>query len=222
MDRRLEAKCVNKPVEGKAPGDGFDRGSLLTDGVIWLAGGVYFFVKLIRYTFLFWLPLYMTQHLHYGPTEAGYTSSLYELVGFSGAVLAGFASDRIFQSRRFPVAALMLWGLAVLSLIHPLIATPGHVFNAFSIALIGAATYGPDTLLAGATAQDLGRTLRAGTAAGFIDGLGSIGQLCSPIVVAFVSRRFGWDALFYLFVAFAAIGGFLLASKWNYRAQMPG
>ena len=190
------------------------------DGTIWLAGSVYFFVKLIRYAFLFWLPLYMTQHLHYGPTEAGYTSSLYELVGFSGAVLAGFVSDHMFQSRRFPVAALMLWILALLTLLHPMVAEGRHVFNAISIALLGAATYGPDTLIAGATAQDLGGRRRAGTAAGFIDGCGSIGQLCSPFVVALVSRRFGWDGLFYVFVALAAAAGSLLIPKWNYRVAL--
>lgn len=219
-NRLLQTNSGGTCKQRRVPGYDFSLRSLFTDGAIWFAGAVYFFVKLIRYAFLFWLPLYMTQHLGYGPKEAGYTSSLYELVGFSGAILAGFASDRLFESRRFPVAALMLWALAFLSLIHPMIAGRGHVFNAFGIALIGAATYGPDTLIVGATAQDLGRTVRAGTAAGFIDGFGSIGQLCSPFVVSFVSQRFGWDALFYLFVAFAAIGGLLLITKWNYRTAL--
>ena len=61
----------------------------------------------------------MTQHLKYSVQDAGYTSSLYELVGFLGAIIAGYASEKLFQSRRFPVGALMLWGLALTALILP-------------------------------------------------------------------------------------------------------
>jgi len=181
---------------------------------------MYFFLKLTRYSFLFWLPLYMTQHLGYAPREAGYTSSLYELVGFAGAIAAGYASDKLFQSRRFPVGALMLWGLALASLAQPTLAIWGHGWNAVGISLIGVMTYGPDTLMSGAAAQDVGTQEGAGTAAGLIDGVGSIGQLLSPYVVALVAGHFGWDIVFYLFVVFSLVGGLLLATRWNYTVEI--
>jgi len=190
---------------------------LLRDRTIWIISAMYFFLKLTRYAFIFWLPVYMTQHLHYSVGEAGYTSSLYELVGFSGAIIAGYASDKLLQSRRFPVGAVMLCGLAVVSLIHPMLAARGHWGNALGISLIGIMTFGPDTLMSGAAAQDVGSQQGAATAAGFIDGVGSIGQIFSPYVVAFVTEKYGWDALFYLFVAFALIGTCLLATRWNYK-----
>ena len=192
---------------------------LLSDKSVWIISAMYFFLKLTRYSFLFWLPVYMTQHLGYAPREAGYTSSLYELVGFSGAIVAGYASDRLFQSRRFPVGALMLWGLALASLAQPTLAAWGHTWNAVSISLIGIMTYGPDTLMSGAAAQDVGSQEGAGTAAGLIDGVGSIGQLFSPYVVALVAERFGWNVLFYSFVVFSLIGGGLLATRWNYKVH---
>ncbi len=193
--------------------------SLLSDPAIWIIGTMFFFLNLTRYSFLFWLPLYMTQHLGYSTVEAGYTSSLYELVGFSGAILAGYASEKLFQSRRFPVGAIMMWGLALMSLVHPTMAALGHISNALGISLIGIMTYGPDTLMSGAAAQDIGSAEGAATAAGFIDGVGHIGQILSPFVVAFVTSKYGWDVLFYVFVVFALIGGGLLATKWNYRAH---
>jgi MFS transporter, OPA family, sugar phosphate sensor protein UhpC len=192
---------------------------LLSDGSVWIISAMYFFLKLTRYSFLFWLPIYMIQHLGYAPREAGYTSSLYELVGFGGAIVAGYASDRLFQSRRFPVGAIMLWGLALVSLAHPTLAHWGHTWNAVGISLIGIMTYGPDTLMSGAAAQDVGAEAGAGTAAGLIDGVGSIGQLFSPYVVALAAGHFGWDFLFYLFVGFSLLGGGLLATRWNYRAR---
>ena len=192
---------------------------LLSDGSVWIIGAMYFFLKLTRYSFLFWLPLYMIQHLGYAPREAGYTSSLYELVGFSGAIVAGYASDKLFQSRRFPVGAIMLWGLALVSLAQPALAARGHAWNAVGISLIGIMTYGPDTVMSAAAAQDVSSREGAGTAAGFIDGMGSVRQLFSPFVVALVAERFGWNVLFYLFVVFSLIGGGLLATKWNYKAH---
>jgi OPA family glycerol-3-phosphate transporter-like MFS transporter len=192
---------------------------LLFDKSVWIISAMYFFLKLTRYSFLFWLPIYMTQHLGYAPREAGYTSALYELVGFSGAIVAGYASDRLFQSRRFPVGAVMLWGLALVSLAQPTLAAWGHTWNAVGISLIGIMTYGPDTLMSGAAAQDVGSQEGAATAAGLIDGVGSIGQLFSPYVVTLVAARFGWNVLFYLFVVFSLIGGGLLATRWNYKAH---
>jgi OPA family sugar phosphate sensor protein UhpC-like MFS transporter len=193
--------------------------SLLSDRTIWIIGAMYFLLKVTRYSFLFWLPIYMIQNLGYGPQEAGYTSSLYELVGFSGAIAAGYASDKLFQSRRFPVGAIMLWGLAFACLAQPILATVGHVWNAVGISLIGIMTYGPDTLMSGAAAQDIGTQEGAGTAAGLIDGVGSVGQVFSPYIVALVTFHFGWNTLFHVFVVLSLIGGGLLATRWNYQAN---
>jgi sugar phosphate permease len=190
--------------------------ALFLDRTLWIISAMYFFLKIIRYAFIFWLPVYMTESLHYSVAEAGYTSSVYELVGFSGAIIAGYVSDKLLQSRRFPVGAVMLWGLALASLIHPMLAARGHWGNALGISLIGIMTFGPDTLMSGAAAQDVGSQRGAATAAGFINGVGSIGQIFSPFLVALVTEKYGWNALFYLIVAFASIGGCLLATRWNY------
>ncbi|MFQ5789103.1 MAG: MFS transporter [Acidobacteriota bacterium] len=190
---------------------------ILAEPAVWTIAVAYFFIKMTRYSFLFWLPLYMTEHLRYQVAEAGYVSALYEMVGFSGAILAGYASDKLMQSRRFPVGAVMLWGLAVVCFLHPLMAAEGRVGLAVWIALVGIMTYGPDTLMSGAAAQDLGSPSGSGTAAGLINGVGSLGQLVSPFLVALVTNHYGWDNLFSLFVVFALFGGGLLATRWSYR-----
>lgn len=210
---------VAPQTSGSSAPSGPIRSRLLSNRAVWVIALMYFFLKLTRYAFLFWLPLYMTERLGYSVGEAGYASSLYELVGFLGAILAGYASDKLMQSRRFPVGAVMLWGLALVSLIQPLVATRGHWQNDLGIGLIGIMTYGPDTLMSGAAAMDTGSARQAATAAGIINGVGSVGQLLSPYVVACVAGRYGWDPLFHLFVVFALIGGTLLATKWNYNVH---
>ncbi|HJO03334.1 MAG TPA: MFS transporter [Acidobacteriota bacterium] len=189
---------------------------MLLDPGIWPIAAMYFFLKMTRYSFLFWLPLYMTEHIGYEAGEAGYTAALYELVGFVGAIGAGYVSDRLLNARRYPVGAVMLWALGLVCLLQPLAATGGRLSVAVWIAAVGIFTYGPDTLMSGAAAQDVGSAAHAGKAAGVINGVGSFGQLCSPFIVAYVTEAYGWDQLFYLFVILAWIGAALLTARWNY------
>jgi len=190
--------------------------------VVWITGSTYFLVKLTRYVFIFWLPLYMVEALSYEKAAAGYASSVYELVGFTGVILAGFLSDKVFQSRRFPIAAIMLYGLAVACLFHPHFAAMGMFWNCASIGLIGMLTFGPDAIMSGPAAQDLGSQRGAAMATGIINGLGSFGQIISPLLVAVVSgSRFGWDGVFYVFVALALISATSMATLWRYTGDRP-
>jgi sugar phosphate permease len=188
---------------------------LLRKPSLWMVSVSYFFLELCRYALMFWLPLYMVERLKYSVEISGYVSSLYELVGIVGAVAAGYASDRFAQSRRAPVAALMLWGLACVMLTQPALGRAGVGGTAIAIALAGILSYGPDTLLSGACAQDIGEAKAAATASGFVDGIGHLGALFSPYVVVYVSERYGWDRLFPLFAAVAVLAGAALLPMWN-------
>jgi sugar phosphate permease len=184
--------------------------TVLANPKIQLIALVYAILKLTRYSFLYWLPLYMTEHLSYSTEEAGYSSAAYELIGFAGVVGAGYLSDRVFQSRRFPVAALMLAVLALACLAHPLLSASSRFGNLVGIAIIGAMTFGPDTLLGGAGAQDAAPPEAVATAAGFINAVGSLGQIFSPYIVVHAVRLYGWSNLFYFFAALALSGAVVL------------
>lgn len=177
---------------------------------------MYFTVKLARYVFLFWLPFYMTQGLGYGAAEAGYTSSIFEFVGFGGVVLAGYVSDHAARGRRFPVGALMMFLLSALCLAHPLLASTGRWGNIIGISFIGMMTFGADALMAGAGVQDVVRREVTATAGGFTNAVGSLGQVLSPFVASMVSAQFGWNAVFYVLVVITLAGGCILATQWNF------
>jgi sugar phosphate permease len=188
---------------------------LLCKPSLWTIGISYFFLELCRYGLMFWLPYYMVQQLHYNVAPAGYVSSLYELIGIVGALLAGYISDRFNQSRRAPVSAVMLCGLGLVMLFQPVLARSGLVGIGLAISLAGLLSYGPDTLLSGAAAQDVGETRLAATASGLIDGIGHLGALFSPYVVISISERYGWDRLFVVFAATAFVAGIVLLPMWN-------
>ncbi len=192
---------------------------VLAHSAVWVTGAMYFLLKMTRYAILFWTPLYLVEHLGIDSVTAGVTSSWYELVGFFGAVFAGYVSDKLFSARRFPVGSLMLLGLAAACYLEPTLVAWGQYGPALAMSLMGFMTYGPDTLMTGAGAMDIGTPRRAATTAGVINGMGSCGQLISPFVVTYMKNAYGWDSIFYLFFGCALVGAALLATKWNFGGR---
>jgi sugar phosphate permease len=190
---------------------------LLSSKSLWAIGSAYFFLELCRYALMFWLPFYLVNQLHFELGVSGYVSSLYELAGVAGALLAGYISDRYMQSRRAPVSALMMCGFGVMALLPVFHPQPGLVFAAIGISFAGILTYGPDTLLSGAAAQDIGRGVSTATSSGLIDGLGHLGSLLSPYMVIYVSAHYGWNLLFLLFSFAALLSAASLIPIWRMR-----
>lgn len=192
---------------------------VLKNSATWIAAAMYFFVKFIRYAFLFWLPLYFSEALKYSDQQAGYTSIAYEAFGFFGILTAGYLSDYLFKSRRFPVSSLMLFALAIVLALQPLLSSFGTTTTIISIGLIGFFNYGPDSLMSASAAMDIGKNRGAAFAAGLINGVGSAGQLLSPLIVAYISGKFGWNTLFQFLVVLSLIAALLLILKWNYGKE---
>jgi sugar phosphate permease len=192
---------------------------LLRKRSLWMVSLSYFFLELARYAFLFWLPLYMVERLHYSLRLSGYLSSFYELVGILGALIAGYASDRLAQSRRAAVAAVMLCGLGCSLFCQPFLSRFGPVGIAFIVSLAGIFCYGPDTLLSGALAQDIGGEKAAATATGLVEGIGHVGALFSPYVAVYISKYYGWDLLFPVLAASAFVAAIALVPIWNFAPQ---
>ncbi len=191
---------------------------LLKNTALWIYSSCYMILKMMRYAFLFWLPIYLEKSLDYGVSDAGYISSVYELIGFFGVILAGYASDKLFNSRRFSTISIMMIGLALVCLIHPYLVSIGKMGTVISIALIGMATYGPDSLICTAGSMDVGGKKGTGMAAGIINGMGSIGQMFSGFIVVAINEKFGWDSLFDFFVIMSLLGGGLAALKWKFKS----
>jgi sugar phosphate permease len=192
---------------------------LLRKRSLWMVSLSYFFLELTRYAFLFWLPLYMVERLRYSLRLSGYLSSFYELVGILGALIAGYASDRLAGSRRAAVAAVMLCGLGCSLFCQPFLSRFGPVGIALIVSLAGLFCYGPDTLLSGALAQDIGEEKAAATATGLVEGIGHLGALFSPYVAVYISKRYGWDLLFPILAACAFVAAIALLPIWNFAPQ---
>jgi sugar phosphate permease len=195
-----------------------DRRAVAMSATVWWYGGSYFFIKLIRYSLLFWLPYYLETVLGYGSGEAGYFSTSFEIGGVAGTIALGALSDRLRGVARSVLCAVSLVGLAVALFAYTKVGGGSHAANFVSMAVVGALLYGPDALLSGAAAQDLGGPRAAALAIGMINGLGSVGAVSQELVTRGVSHAFGWNGVFYVLLVSAIAAAHLLVPTFRTTA----
>ena len=184
---------------------------LLSNPRIRIISSVYFFLKMTRYTLLFWLPNYLISDLGYRATSAGHMASYFELFGFLGPLAAGYAVQRYFNRRRMTLGACLLFALAFICLVHPMVAGSSAAGLILSIALMGIFIHGADILMSGMAVLDAVPQELHGRAAGLVNAIGSVGQALSPLLITVYVSHLGWTKLFDLFVFFALVAGTICA-----------
>ena len=175
----------------------------------------YFFLKFLRYALLMWLPFYYLEGLHFSQQTAGYMSSSFELGGMVGTPLIGYASDRYFKGRRDLTSAWFMAGASVMLVVCVAFAQGGVLVNATSMVAVGVLVIGPDSILSGTIAQDLGSASPMGPQvigmlAGLINSVGSCGSIFQSYATAYISERYGWGVLFSIFVACSTLSALIL------------
>ncbi len=128
-------------------------------------------------------------------------------------MVVGRLSDLYAPARRRELGSLFIVGLAGALLLYIQAAPTGPAINFGAMALVGFFLFGPDSLISGATAQEMGGPRSAATAAGMINGMGSVGAVLQGRVTSVLSGRFGWNALYYFFVGLALVAAAML--RWG-------
>jgi sugar phosphate permease len=185
---------------------------------VWILGTSYFFMKVTRYAFLLWLVFYGETFLHYPKSTAVNVSLVFEMGGILGAVSIGLFSDRVMGGRRFPVGIASLVCLGVALFAYGQASQSGIGANIACLAAIGFFLYGPDAILSGAAAQDLGGPVAAATAAGIINGMGSIGPALGNEFWTAYSTSHSWNAAFGLLGWGAIASAIILTPLWRVGA----
>ncbi len=172
----------------ETPGDaGWTRQVIIS---VLLVGLFYFFVKFIRYALLSWAPYFLK--LNFGLTggEAGFLSIVFDVAGIAGVVASGWISDRFFHSRRAKLSLLLIIGMLGACLLLATVGPSGVWIFTGSMALIGFTLFGPDALMSGTAAIDIGAK-RAGLAAGIINGTGQIGAVVQELLIGSLYKTGG-------------------------------
>ncbi len=183
-------------------------------------GAVYFFIKPTRYAILFWGPLYVSESLGTGMAESAFINAAFFLAGPFSVLAAGYASDKIFQSRRMPYCVISMFTLSILLFFfNDLASVHSSLVSAGLLFLVGFLIYGPDSLVSATAAVDFGTRKGASTASGIINGMGSIGAIAGGTIPGFFKESWGWDGVFMFLSASVLIASLLMISKWN---ALPG
>jgi MFS transporter, OPA family, glycerol-3-phosphate transporter len=181
---------------------------------IWLLAFAYFSVKLTRYVFYFWGPKYVNESLGSGAYASAMTAAAMPIGGFIGVIITGYVSDKAFGSRRAPVAVLSLLATAGI-----LFAGMNPIHNVwvmgFFFFAVGAFLFGPDSLISSTASIDFGTKRGAGTATGFVNGIGSIGQILGGWLPGRITTAGNWTPIFVVMLLGLIISALILTPLWR-------
>uniref|UniRef100_A0A671SK71 Solute carrier family 37 member 1 n=1 Tax=Sinocyclocheilus anshuiensis TaxID=1608454 RepID=A0A671SK71_9TELE len=160
------------------------------------------FAKLVSYTFLFWLPLYITKAAHLDAKKAGDLSTLFDVGGIVGGILAGVISDKL--GKRATTCAVMLLLAAPTLYGFSMMSQFGLGPTIGMLLVCGGLVNGPYALITTAVSAGLGthKSLKGNaralsTVTAIIDGTGSIGAAVGPLLAGLLSSQ-GWDQVLYM------------------------
>ncbi|XP_061817670.1 glucose-6-phosphate exchanger SLC37A2 isoform X2 [Nerophis lumbriciformis] len=163
------------------------------------------FAKLVSYTFLYWLPLYISNVAHFDAKEAGDMSTLFDVGGIVGGIMAGLVSD--YTGGRATTCCVMLLAAAPMLFLYNSIGQRSLGTTIGMLLLCGGLVNGPYALITTAVSADLGthESLRGNsralsTVTAIIDGTGSVGAALGPLLAGVISP-YGWNNVFYMLIS---------------------
>lgn len=203
---------------------------MIRNPVILVIAGIEFFSGFLRNAIMQWYPI-MAKEVGLGESvrfgEAFVSKNWGMLLccaGILGGVFAGVISDRVFDSRRGPVASILYAGMLVGALIMTtLLGSPllGWMVVFMSLCIIG--VHG---MLSGTASMDFGGRKNVGVAVGLIDGCVYLGTAAQSLLLGNILPKgadtksaanwMNWP----LAMIPAALLGLILATRvWNARAK---
>ncbi|MET9518201.1 MFS transporter [Streptomyces sp. NPDC002994] len=214
-DAGLDEHTDDAPASTEAPavtGLALYRDTL-RDRMVLTLGLAYFLLKPARYAILLWGPVIVSRRLpEIDKVGATLIPVAFGVAGVLAPVLVGWLSDRVFQSRRVPACVIALGVLTgALALFMPLTAAGSAQVMIAVLAVIGLSVYAADAMISCVAAVDFGSAKGAGTAAGLVNGCGSVGAILGGLLPGFLSG----EALFTGFAGAALLAGLLMLPHWN-------
>ncbi|XP_059912340.1 glucose-6-phosphate exchanger SLC37A2 [Gadus macrocephalus] len=178
------------------------------------------FAKLVSYTFLYWLPLYISNVAHFDAKAAGDMSTLFDVGGILGGIAAGVVSD--YSGGRATTCCAMLLLAAPMLFLYNYVGQTSIATTVVMLLVCGGLVNGPYALITTAVSADLGtheslqgNSRALSTVTAIIDGTGSIGAAIGPLLAGLISPT-GWNNVFYMLIS-ADVLACLFLSRLMYK-----
>ncbi len=203
----LPATNTGKKSDDKVSRSKFLKAMVWTNRWIWTLCFANIFVYVMRMGILDWGPKFLTEARHMSLALAAISVTIFEVLAIVGTIAAGWCTDHIFKGKAHRMCLVCMVG--AVTFLSLFIFLPDLPF-AVSIAILSGAgffIYGPQALIGIAEAS--------ATANGLAGIFGYVGSFVSAIAVGIVADAFGWNMVFYLFIAVGIIGALTFVTMWN-------
>lgn len=199
--------------ETETKGLGWTKDVVIT---IIIMGMIYFCIKFLRYALWSWAPFFLSKNFNVASDTAGYLSTVFDICGFIGVIFAGFISDKLFKGKRSFICLIMLVFMTVSFIVMYMFGSTSVFSFTISMGFAGFMLYGPDSLLSGVGAIDVGSKRGALAAAGIINGMGSIGPIFQEEIIGWMYKAYNQNLLpiFIMLVIVATIGTLMSFILW--------
>jgi len=137
------------------------------------------------------------------------------IFGIVGGFAAGLISDRLFQSRRGPPAAMLCGFVLITAIVMSLVLFTQPQIVGWSAIFIVMASIGITSLMSGTAATDFGGRKATATCMGIVNGFAYVGSGIQSISLGFLITRQGWHWLPIFVIPFAVIGGAIAIWIWH-------
>lgn len=136
------------------------------------------------------------------------------LFGVVGGFAGGIISDKFFQSRRGPPAALLCAFVLIMSAIMAASLFSAPVTVGWAAVLIVTASIGITSLMSGTAATDFGGRKATATCSGVVDGFAYLGSGLQSLVLGYITTRdWRWWPVFIM--PFAVVGCVISVKIWK-------
>lgn len=164
--------------------------------------------------------------MHLSHKTAGILSTIFDVGGVFGGILAGYISDKI-EARAVTSIGFLFLSIPALVL-YRVYGSITMYINIFLMFLSGLLVNGPYSLITTAVAADLGtqssikgNSRALATVTAIIDGTGSVGAAIGPLLAGYISTR-GWNSVFSMLILSIFLAGLFLirVAKSEIRSKL--
>jgi OPA family glycerol-3-phosphate transporter-like MFS transporter len=240
-DRPSQAGFVDFPTGDASSGDetpvdfSYLVSKVFTNPILVTLAAAEFCTGFVRQGLLLYFTEYLNEvhHIEKGTRLFWWAGTGITIGGIIGGLVAGTLSDRLFQSRRPPVAFIFYIGQVVALLLLGF--APGPIAAAFLVGLSCLFIFGVHGMLSGTASMDFGGRKAAATAAGMLDGIQYVASGLTGFGLGWILTRWGWDgqpltdgyqpgdARVWVFsiVPFSILGALIMTRLWHAKPTRP-
>jgi OPA family glycerol-3-phosphate transporter-like MFS transporter len=187
---------------------------VFTNPVIMTLAVSEFCTGFVRQGLLLWFVPFLSEvhKVEHGTALFTMATSGVTVGGIVGGILCGVISDKLFQSRRPPVAFIFYLGQIVSLFILGRTASP--VVASFMIGFSCMWIFGVHGMLTGTASMDFGGTRAASTVAGLLDGVQYLASGLTGFLMGHFLDKWGWGSWTYMIMPFSLMGALLMTRLW--------